>query len=123
MKSTAVWIIVVILILALFFFLPGILRLTGLGGYGDMMGGRGMMGGGFGYFFPFGFIGMGLMALLPAAFLVLLVVGGVALVNNLTGSGRSVRPAVPITGRTCPSCGKSAQADWNTCPYCSAPLS
>ncbi len=122
MKATTIWIIAVILILAIFLFLPGILRLAGLGWYGDMMGGRGMMGGGFGYFSPLGFIGMGVMALLPVALIVLLVLGGVALMNSLSGSGRPVPPPTAATGRSCPSCGKPAQVDWNTCPYCSSTL-
>jgi len=132
MKSTVLWIIAIVLIVVLVLALPFLFRFAGLGWYGGMMGGRGMMGGHYGLFFPFGFLWMGVMLLLPLAVLVLLVMGGVALVNSLTRTGKSAPPpaATPsamtppavTSGRTCSNCGKPAQVDWNTCPYCGSPL-
>jgi hypothetical protein len=123
MKSKTVWIAVVLLIVVLLLIVPVISGLTGFGWHWDMMGGRGMMRGGYGYFSPLGYIWMGLMALVPVALVVLLVLAGVSLVNSLTSSGRSVPPPAVISGRTCPNCSKPAQADWNNCPYCGTPLS
>src|SRR5574341_1119640 len=129
MKSTVLWIIAIVLIVVLVLALPVLFRFTGLGWSGGMMGRGGMMGGHFGYFFPLGFLWMGLMLLSPLALLVLIVLGGVALVSSLTRANKPApAPATPVTpavtsGRTCSNCGKPAQADWNTCPYCGNPLS
>ena len=117
MKNFWKWFLGIALVLILFFgpYLFGLL-FAGMGyGYGMTLApdasagvgyGRGMMGS-FG-FFPFG---MGLMWLIPLGTIVLIVLGVVWLVNNLNG------PKV-VQGRVCPSCGKPAQADWKTCPYC-----
>ena len=123
MKSTAAWVVAIVLILVVLLALPGVLRFAGLSGpwYGGMMGGRGMMGGYYG-FFPLGFLGMGCMLLVPVALRVLVVAGIVAVVNSLN---RGNSPAsYPIAGnsRACPNCAKPAQPDWNTCPYCGTSL-
>lgn len=109
MKNTWKWILGIALALVLFFG-PYLFQLAfpTMGyGYGMMVSGRGGMMGGFG-FFPFG---MGLMWLVPLGIIVLVALGIVWLINNIKG---------PKTGqgRVCPSCGKPAQADWKTCPYC-----
>ena len=110
MKNTWKWILGIALVLVLFFgpYLFQLVFPTIGYGYGMMGSGRsgGMMGG-FG-FFPFG---MGLMWLVPLGIIVLVALGIVWLINNING---------PKTGqgRVCPSCGKPAQADWKTCPYC-----
>jgi hypothetical protein len=126
MKSTVLWIIAIVLIVVLVLGLPLLFRFTGLGWYGGMMGRGGMLGGHFGYFFPLGFLWMGLMMLAPVALLVLIIMGGVALVNSLTRTSSPATPPVTpavMSGRTCGNCGKPAQTDWNTCPYCGNPLS
>jgi uncharacterized membrane protein len=125
MKSTVLWVIAIVLIVVLVVALPLLFRFTGLGGYGGMMGRGGMMGG---YFFPFGFLWMGIMLIVPLTVLVLVIAGGVALGNSLTRTDRPAPPPVLTTpavtsGRTCGNCGKPAQADWNTCPYCGNALS
>ena len=63
---------------------------------------------------------------------VLFIVGIVALVNALVRGNRPAQitqppqPAAPAQmetpSRTCSNCGKPAQADWKTCPYCGNPL-
>jgi hypothetical protein len=108
MKNFWKWFLGIALVLVLFFG-PYLFRLVfpAMGyGFGMMGYGHGMMDG-FG-FFPFG---MGLMWLVPLGTIALIVLGVVWLVNNINGSKT-------VQGRACPSCGKSAQADWKTCPYC-----
>ena len=109
MKNIWKWILGIALVLVLFFG-PYLfcLAFPAIGyGYGMMGYGRGGMMGGFG-FFPFG---MGLMWLFPLGTIALIVLGIVWLVNNLNGSKT-------VQQRVCPSCGKPAQADWKTCPFC-----
>jgi hypothetical protein len=123
MRSKLGWIFAAILLLVLVVALPLVFRFAGWGWRGGMMGGRGFMEPHAGFFFPMGFLGMGFAMLLPAAFLVLLVLGGVALVNSLARpSLPSPQPPTP-SGRTCPNCGKPAQMDWTHCPYCGNALS
>lgn len=82
--------------------------------------------------------GMGLIGLLLACFGIAVVVGVIALVimgvikmttHRImhTAGGTSSQPpdenqigAVPA--RSCSHCGKTAQADWVTCPYCGEKL-
>jgi hypothetical protein len=118
MKSTIGWILAIIFGLIFLLVLPGLWMMGRFwtGGYGGMMGGPGMMGGGYTFMHPFGWGGMLIGWLIPVGVIVLLVIGAVALVNNLNRSGS------PIS-RTCPNCSKPAQADWNTCPYCGQKLS
>jgi hypothetical protein len=122
MRSTVLWIIAILLIVVLVLGLPLLSRFTGLGWYGGMMGRGGVWGGHMGTFFPLGYLWMGLMMLTPVAVLVLLILGGVALVNSLTRTSQTAPPPAVTSGRTCSNCGKTAQADWNTCPYCGNPL-
>lgn len=99
-------------VVALLFFLVGASLLGGwrYGSWGRM--GPGMMGG-WG-FAPFGWAGMLLLWLLPVGLVVLIVLGIVWL-------GRAVRgPAAPA--RACSSCGRAAQLDWRSCPYCGQAL-
>jgi hypothetical protein len=120
MKSKTGWILAIVLGLIVLFFLPSLwMGRFWSGGYGGMMRGPGMMGG-FGYMNPLGFFGMALMWLIPVGVLVLLVVGAVALVNGLN----KPRNAAPTTtpDRKCTDCGKAAQSDWTTCPYCGKAL-
>lgn len=120
MKSKIGWIIAITLGLVALFFLPSLLmgRLW-QGGYSGMMG-PGMMGG-FGYFNPFGFFGMALMWLIPLAIIVLVVLGVVSLFNGLNNANRQ-NPGASTPVRACQNCGKPAQADWTTCPYCGKAL-
>jgi hypothetical protein len=115
MKSKNMWILAIILGLVLLLVLPS-LFMMGLffgGGYG------GMMGGGYGGMHPYGWGMMLLGWLVAAGIVVLLVTGGVALFNSLNRPGNST-PTVVV--RKCSNCGKSAQVDWTTCPYCGKSL-
>jgi len=64
--------------------------------------------------------------LLGLGVFVLVIVGIVALVNALVRGNRSVQATPPaqtaVPSRTCSNCGKPAQDDWKTCPYCGNPL-
>jgi hypothetical protein len=119
MKSKTGWIVVITLAVVLLLVLPGIFMMGrfGAGGFGGMMG-PGMMSG-FGYYNPLGFFGMALMWLIPVGFLVLVVFGVVALVNALNKPGNTLPP---VSDRKCSNCGRQAQPDWKTCPYCGNPL-
>lgn len=121
MKKTIVWLLVIAAVLLVA--LPGLWAVAGWLGYGGMMGGYGMMGGNYGFMNPLGWLGMALMWLVPAGILIVLVAGVAALINNL------IRPSSPLTqansaanSRVCQACGKPAQADWGTCPYCGEKL-
>lgn len=122
MNKTIGWILAIgaVLLLAL----PILWMISGMWGYGGMMGGYGMMGRGSGYYNPLGWLGMVFMWLVPLGIVILLVVGVVALINNLTRSAsKPSQPIPPATGKTCPSCGKPVQVDWVACPYCGQALS
>lgn len=122
MKSTIGWIFVGLIALVLVLVLiPGIFMFGH--GFGGMMGGYGMMGRGFGFTSPMGWLGMGLFTLIPLGFLVLLALGGVWVISSLTKSGNP-NPSVPgVASKACSSCGKSVQTDWKVCPYCGNSLS
>jgi len=116
MKAKTGWILAIGLGLVILFFLPSLL--TGrfwTGSYVGMMG-PGMMGG-WGFMTPFGFLGPVLMWLLPVGVLALLVYGAVSLFNGLNRPGNG-----PYAERNCANCGKVAQTDWTTCPYCGKAL-
>lgn len=119
MKSKTGWILAIVLGLVILFFLPSLFmgRFWGYRGYGGMMG-PGMMGG-YGFMNPLGFFGMALMWLIPAGFLVLVVVGVVALINSLNRPGN---PPPQIPEKKCANCGKPVQSDWANCPYCGKSL-
>ena len=63
---------------------------------------------------------------------VLIIIGIVALVNAIVRGNRTTmvtQPQQPLqptqsaaAARPCPNCGKPAQEDWKTCPYCGTPL-
>jgi hypothetical protein len=107
-------ILIIVFLIALPFFGFGFF---GPFGHGFMMG-PGMMRG---YYYPrgFGFFNP-LMAIGTFVIPLLLIVGVVALVVALVrGSSRPSGVTTPQPQpRTCPNCGKSAQADWKNCPYC-----
>jgi len=101
-------------------------------GYGPGFYPHGMMGRGFGFMRPmmfgFGFFPFGLfMWIIPLAVLGLAIYGVVALVRRPPASAApaaaapaEVASAAPA--RTCGNCGKPAQEDWKTCPYCGTAL-
>ncbi|MFZ0533872.1 MAG: zinc ribbon domain-containing protein [Anaerolineales bacterium] len=64
--------------------------------------------------------------LLGLGVVVLVIVGIVALVSALVRGNRPVQTTPPAQmsapSRTCSNCGKPAQDDWKTCPYCGNPL-
>jgi hypothetical protein len=70
------------------------------------------------------------IGLLCLGFILLFIVGVIALVAALARGNRpvSVTPAVTPTApvivaeRPCPSCGRMTQTDWKNCPYCGNPL-
>jgi zinc-ribbon domain len=123
MKSTLGWILAIVFGVILLILLPGLWMMGRFwqGGYGGMMGGSGMMGG-YGFMHPFGWGGMLLAWLIPVGVIALLVMGAVVLINSLNRSGNPTLPPV-VRSRTCPNCGKPAQTDLNTCPYCGQKLS
>ena len=89
----------------------------GMGGWCPWCGGTGRFGGGGLMGGLFGLI-FGLLALLiPIGLLGLLIVGGVWLVRNV---GRATAP--PALAKTCPSCGRPTEPDWQNCPYCGEEL-
>lgn len=104
--------VVAIIALLVFLIAGSLLGGQGYGGWGMM--GPGMMGWGFA---PFGWIGMIFMWLIPVGFLVLTVLGITWLVRTLGGGNNPPTPA-----KTCPSCGRGVQAEWNNCPHCGATL-
>lgn len=121
MKSVIGWILALVFGLVLVFVLASFFLFRGR--YGGMMGGYGMMGPGFGYMFPFGWIGMLLGLLVPVGLIVLLVVGGVWIVTRLAKPSSPMNQSpVNAASRTCPNCGKLVQADWKVCPYCGSSL-
>jgi hypothetical protein len=104
---TAIIVIAIIVLLVLTFGV-GLLGMRGYGGWG--YGGWGMMG-------PWMMGGMFFMWLIPLGVLVLVVLGIAWLVQAFGG-----RNNPPLQARTCPSCGRGVQADWNSCPYCGTAL-
>ncbi len=110
-------------------------RFNGFDGFHHRYGGFAMPGrpGGFGMM-P----GMGLIGLLLSCFGVAVVVGVIALVIlgitkmtthgmvHTTGMTSSPSPDISsqenAPARSCSHCGKPAQADWVTCPYCGEKL-
>jgi hypothetical protein len=112
MKSRTGWIVAIILGALIVFLLPFLFMF----GYGGGMMGPGYMGG-YGYMGPLGFIGMALMWMIPGAIVFLVILGGVALYNNWNNTNRPM-VGTSSPAKNCPSCGKAAQADWKTCPFC-----
>jgi hypothetical protein len=89
----------------------------------------------FGFFRPGGLIFGGLFL---CGLSLLVIVGIVALIDFIIRRNRpaqvtqTAQPAptiqsasvaeMPAPTRTCSNCGKPAQEDWKTCPYCGNPL-
>jgi hypothetical protein len=75
-----------------------------------------------------GYRGLGAIfgGLLALGVFILVIIGIVALVSALFRNNRPAQitppsqPPAPV--RTCPNCGKPAQEDWKTCPYCGTSL-
>ncbi|NJD57964.1 MAG: hypothetical protein C3F13_17050 [Anaerolineales bacterium] len=131
MSKVLKWILYILLGLVCLAIVAGIiLAFVGFGhGYNMMRPGFQMMQP---YYYSHYYPGGGLFrGLLGLGFLVLVIVGVVALVNAIINSNRrsqalppaQVPPATPeVPARTCANCGKPAQEDWHTCPYCGNPL-
>jgi uncharacterized membrane protein len=81
-------------------------------GYYPMMGGFGMLGG----------LIMFLLMGLPVVLIVLAVAGVFGLLRRPETTVTPPAPSTPAASRTCPDCGKPAQADWTACPYCGQKL-
>ena len=95
------------------------------GGYGMGMWG-GCPGCGFGMGWGtggwvVGLITMFFMWFVPLVFLALIVMGILWFVRSL-GENNTGGQVVKGTGKTCPTCGKPVQDDWQLCPYCGANL-
>ncbi len=107
MSKSAAWILGIVVVLILLLLIPMF-----------FMGGFGMMHG-FGYYQPFGWIGMLLGWIIPLGILVLLIAGVVILVTSLTRRGQT--PPGAAAG-FCPNCGQAVQSDWKNCPHCGTVL-
>jgi hypothetical protein len=132
MKIKTAWILGILAILCLLA-IPVVGFISRLLGYrsllwrGGMMGGYGMMNSGSnGYISPLGWLGMLWMWLIPLGLLLLVAVGIAALFGSRPAPvqpgfapASTLTPATPTASeRLCQSCGKAAQPDWNSCPYC-----
>ena len=118
--AVAVFCIIVLLAFMVGLSLFGGWRYGGWGMMGTRVMGPGMMGR-WG-FSPFGWIGMVLMWLIPISLVILVVAGVVWLVRAITSGGTAPETGVTPAGRSCPSCGRAAQVDWQNCPYCGQSL-
>ena len=96
---------------------PALSPVEGMGGWCPWCGGTGQFGGGGLLGGLFGLLFMLLGLLIPIGLLALLVVGIVWLVRSMGGV---TAPPAPV--KTCPSCGRTTEHDWQNCPYCGAPL-
>ncbi len=139
MSKVLKWILYVVLGLVVLAVVAGIvIAIFGGVGHGFYMmrpGFRMMEPYRFGYYSPVRGIFGGLLGL---GFLVLIILGIVALVNAIIRSNRPAQvtqttqpvptnqPApdaeIAAPTHTCSNCGKPAQEDWKTCPYCGNPL-
>ena len=130
MKNKLGWILAIIFGIVLVLALPLVIlfgRTTRLTRFG-MMYDRGMMDWGYSSMHPFGWGGMLLGWLIAVGVLILIILGIIALIKSLTQSNKPEihslpqTPPPPAPVRTCTSCGKLAEPDWNTCPYCGTSL-
>jgi len=125
MSKALRWILYVLLGLVALAIIAGIVfAVFGAYRYGVMRPGLRMMEPmRFYYFSPLRSIFGGLLGL---GVFILVIVGIVALVNALVRGNRPAQPNPPAQmaapARTCSNCGKPAQEDWKTCPYCGNPL-
>jgi len=91
--------------------MPGLSPVEGMGGWPGSVGGS--WGGALGWFFAL--IGL----LIPLGLLALLILGGVWLFRQVGGTqGPAGQLLRPTSDKTCPSCGRTVQTDWQVCPYC-----
>ncbi len=135
MSKALRWILYILLGLVVLAIIVGIVFAV-FGGYRYTMMGQGfrMMGPMRYYSFsPLRTIFGGLFGL---GVFILVIVGIVALINALVRTNRPIpsnppaamttpataTPATTTPTRTCSNCGKPAQDDWKTCPYCGSPL-
>lgn len=88
------------------------------------------MMGGWGGWTGWGMFGWIIGLIFNIGLLVLLILGIIWLVRQVTGTRpgtgvgvSSSPPAAPPSGRTCPSCGRPMAAEWTVCPYDGTPLS
>jgi hypothetical protein len=125
MNKALKWILYVFLGLVVLAVLAGIVfMIFGGVGYGMVRPGIRMMEPmRYHYFSPVRAIFGGLLGL---GVVVLVIIGIIALVNAIVHSNRKIEsnPPAQVTApaRTCSNCGKPAQEDWKTCPYCGNPL-
>lgn len=129
MRNIWKYLLVGLLVLGLFVLVALPFLAGGFGfyrGYG-MMGPGGMMGN-WGYF-PmmggFGFLGglmMLLLMVLPVALVVLAIAGVISLFRRPDTNVTPPASSAQAPARTCPACGKPAEGDWTTCPYCGQKL-
>ncbi|OGO63252.1 MAG: hypothetical protein A2029_03450 [Chloroflexi bacterium RBG_19FT_COMBO_47_9] len=124
MSTALKWILYVLLGLVVLAVVAGIVYMV-FGGYGYAMMGPGIRWTDhmrFSYN-PVRSIFGGLLGL---GVFVLVIVGIVALVNAIMHGNRSSQTTPPAQmtapSRTCSNCGKPAQDEWKTCPYCGNPL-
>jgi len=140
MSKVLKWILFVLLGIVIIGVVAGLFFAIFNGGHGYFMirpGMRTMMHPfRYSFFYPGRMIFGGLFAL---GLFLLVLVGIVALVDAIIRGRRPAQIATPpqvvattpqpspepmaVTTRTCSNCGKPAQDDWNTCPYCGNPLS
>lgn len=122
MKKNLWWIIGIVAVIAIPFLFGGGMMAGGWGlrnSYG-MMGGYGGMMGNWG-FSPLGWLGMGLgMLLMWGLPIGLLVLAGFGVASLFKGSNQAT--PTPAAQATCPNCAKTAQPDWQNCPYCGTSL-
>jgi zinc-ribbon domain len=146
MSRALKWILGILLGLVIVAVLAGLaIAVFGGFGYGMMRQGFRMVGPGYRMMGPYVY-GMHNFsplrsifgALLGLGFLVLIIVGIVALINALVRSNRpaqTITPAqttppaqmastepTPAPTQTCSNCGKPVMEDWKNCPYCGNPL-
>jgi hypothetical protein len=124
MNKVLKWVLYVLLGLVILAVIAGIVfMIFGGYGYGMMRPGIRMMEPFRYHFSPVRSIFGGLLGL---GVVVLVIVGIVALVSALVRSNRPAQTTPPAQmtapSRTCSNCGKPAQDDWKTCPYCGNPL-
>jgi uncharacterized membrane protein len=120
MSKTLKWILYIILGLVALAVVAGLVAMVFNGyGYSMMRPGIRIMDHMRFYYNPVRSIFGGLLCL---GIILLMIVGIVALVYALTNSNKQTPTTTPaqITApsRTCGNCGKPAQEDWKTCPYC-----
>ncbi len=119
MNKVLKWILFVLLGLVVLAVVAGIVMFSWRFGFGGMRDGYWMMNHMRGFVSPAGLVFAWFFRLGVA---LLFIVGIVGLVYSLTRGKQpaqttpSATPAMP--SRTCANCGKPAQDDWTTCPYC-----